>query len=106
MKAEIDFTDAALEYISQIRMPTPTLRLGLKPAGCTGFEYVIEWDNTIAKSDFKADFGKFKVLINYTSYPMLKGSTVDVVTEGLNKIVKVINPQETNSCGCGQSVQF
>lgn len=106
MKADIDFTDAALEYIAQIRMPTPNLRLGLKPAGCTGYEYVIEWDNIIAASDYKADFGTFNVAINYMSYPMLRGSTVDVVTEGLNKIVKVINPQETNSCGCGQSVQF
>ena len=63
MKAEIDFTDAALEHIAQLRMPTPTIRLGLKPAGCTGFEYVIEWDNIIADSDFKADFGTFKVAI-------------------------------------------
>jgi iron-sulfur cluster assembly protein len=106
MKAEIDFTDAALEYIAQIRMPTPNLRLGLKPAGCTGYEYVIEWDNIIADSDFKADFGTFKVAINYTSYPMLRGSTVDVVTEGINKTVRIINPQETASCGCGASVNF
>ena len=106
MRAEIDFTDAALEHIAQLRMPTPTIRLGLKPAGCTGFEYVIEWDNIIAKSDFKADFGTFKVAINYESYPKLRGSTVDVVSEGINKTVRILNPQETASCGCGASVNF
>jgi|TARA_R110000851_G_scaffold217199_1_gene370124 iron-sulfur cluster assembly protein len=106
MRAEIDFTDAALEHIAQLRMPTPTIRLGLKPAGCTGFEYVIEWDNIIADSDFKADFGTFKVAINYTSYPKLRGSTVDVVSEGINKTVRILNPQETASCGCGASVNF
>jgi iron-sulfur cluster assembly accessory protein len=107
MKADIDFTDRAIEHIlANIRMPSPTLRLGLKPAGCTGFEYVIEWDNIIAASDFTEDFGDFTVAINYSSYNMIRGSTVDVVSEGLNKVVKLINPQETASCGCGASVTF
>ena len=107
MKADIDFTDRAIEHIlANIRMPSPTLRLGLKPSGCTGFEYVIEWDNIFAASDFTEDFGAFKVAINYESYPKLRGSTVDVIAEGINKTVRIINPQETASCGCGASVNF
>ena len=34
------------------------------------------------------------------------GMDVDVVSEGINKTVRILNPQETASCGCGASVNF
>tara|TARA_R110001592_G_scaffold245520_3_gene506926 strand:- start:2520 stop:2843 length:324 start_codon:yes stop_codon:yes gene_type:complete len=106
MKADIDFTDNALKYIDELRKPTPTIRIGLKPAGCTGFEYEIKWDNIITEDDYKEDFGTFKVAIDKLSYPKIKGSTVDVVEDGINRNVRIINPQEVASCGCGASVNF
>ena len=106
MKADIDFTAAAFKYIAELDKPTPTIRLGLKPAGCTGFEYEIKWDEIINDSDYTEDFGNFKVSIDELSYPKIQGSTVDVIEDGINKNVKIINPQEVSSCGCGASVNF
>lgn len=37
---------------------------------------------------------------------MLDGSTIDVIEDGINTNVKVINPKELNQCGCGASVNF
>ena len=52
------------------------------------------------------DFGKFGVIVDINSQPMIDGSTIDVIHDGINTNVKIINPKEINSCGCGASVQF
>ena len=58
------------------------------------------------ETDTVCDFGKFKILIDDMSAEYIKGSTLDVIQEGINTTVKLINPKEINSCGCGASVQF
>ena len=103
----IDLTDRAITHImNNLRTEGEYVRVGLKPAGCTGFEYIIDWDKDLTEDDMVIDFGKFSVIIDITSQPMLDGSTIDVISEGINTTVKVINPKEINKCGCGASVQF
>ena len=103
----IDLTDAAITHIMKnLRREGEIVRVGLKPAGCAGFEYIIDWTHTVNEQDTIIDFGKFSIAVDDQSADMIKGSTLDVVTEGINTTVKLINPQETNSCGCGLSVQF
>ena len=103
----IDLTDRAITHVmNNLRAEGEYVRIGLMPAGCTGFEYKIDWDNDVSADDIIIDFGKFGVVIDVMSAPMREGSTLDVITEGINTTVKVLNPKETNSCGCGASVQF
>ena len=40
------------------------------------------------------------------SKPFLEGATLDFIKEGLNESFRIINPKETNSCGCGESIGF
>ncbi len=103
----IDLTDRAITHImNNLRSEGEYVRVGLKPAGCTGFEYIIDWDNDVTEDDIIIDFGKFGVIIDIHSQPMIDGSTIDVIHDGINTNVKVINPKEINQCGCGASVQF
>lgn len=103
----IDLTDRAITHImNNLRSEGEYVRVALKPSGCAGFEYIIDWDNDVKKDDIIIDFGKFGVIIDCLSAPMIDGSTIDVITEGINTNVKLINPKEINSCGCGASVQF
>mgnify|MGYP003315913871 FL=1 len=103
----IELTDNAITHImEQLKNEGDIIRVGLKPAGCAGFEYLIEWTNHYNEQDTLLDYGKFKIAIDDMSADYIKGSTLDVITEGINKNVKLVNPKETNSCGCGLSVQF
>ena len=103
----IELTDSAITHImNNMDSRTDMLRIGLKPSGCAGFEYQISWTQAYNEQDSMIDYGKFKLVVDDMSVDYLKGSTLDVISEGINKIVKVINPQEINSCGCGASVQF
>jgi iron-sulfur cluster assembly protein len=103
----IELTDKAISHImNNMRYPGEMIRVGVKPAGCAGFEYVIDWTKNYDETDTVCDFGKFKILIDDMSAEYIKGSTLDVIQEGINTTVKLINPQEINSCGCGASVQF
>ena len=49
---------------------------------------------------------KFKIIISNESLPYLENSTLDYVTDGINTTFKLLNPNETGSCGCGISVSF
>jgi len=103
----IDLTDRAITHImNNLRSEGEYVRVGLKPAGCTGFEYIIDWDKDLTEDDMIIDFGKFSVIIDINSQPMIDGSTIDVIQDGINTNVKVINPKEINQWGCGASVQF
>ena len=47
------------------------IRLGVSSGGCAGYEYIIEFADTIAEDDHILDYGKFTIVINpcllYTS---------------------------------------
>jgi iron-sulfur cluster assembly accessory protein len=104
----IELTDAAI--LKAIERTTgegrDTIRLGVTAGGCVGFEYVICYADPITSEDTILDFGKFKIAIDSSSVEYLEGSTLDHVKEGLNTFFKIINPKETNSCGCGVSIGF
>ena len=104
----IKLSDNALIRLRELRKKNNKrfVRLDVKGGGCAGFEYEIDWTNTFSESDSVHDFGKFKIVVDDMSAPMIQGSTLDVITEGINTTVKLINPKEINSCGCGASVQF
>ncbi|MEM1412888.1 MAG: iron-sulfur cluster assembly accessory protein, partial [Pseudomonadota bacterium] len=44
-----------------------------------------------------------QVVVDPESLPLVNGSTIDFVTEGLNRTFKFENPNATEECGCGES---
>lgn len=82
------------------------IRLGLKASGCAGYEYIIEYADEINEGDMVFDYGQFNIVIDKDHEKFFQGAVLDWVYVGLNQNFKVINPNETYSCGCGVSVKF
>ena len=104
----IELTDGAISKAIE-RTETGNrsgIRLGVTGGGCAGFEYYIEYVDSITESDTVLDYGKFNIVVDSVSLPYLEGSTLDWVIDGINEYFKIINPKEVSSCGCGVSVQF
>ena len=102
----ITFTDKAAERIKhflQDRGKGIGLRLGVKTYGCSGLGYVMEYVDAIAESDVVFDHNGVKVIIDKKSLIYLDGTEVDFAKEGLNEGFKFKNPNESGSCGCGES---
>ena len=79
------------------------IRLGIAPAGCTGYKYVIEFVDEETEEDHWVDQKGVRVFIDPRSRPVLMGSVVEFKTEGINTGLEIINPNTRDKCGCGES---
>ena len=104
--AAITATEAAVAHIRRqiTRSGRPCLRLGLKESGCNGYMYVLDYIDGP-----QADDRPFEIAENLALYvrqedlPLVRGTEVDYVTEGLNASLQFKNPNATAECGCGES---
>jgi iron-sulfur cluster insertion protein len=77
----------------------PWLRISIQGGGCSGFNYVFDFEQTKGEDDF--EFGK--VLVDSMSAQYLEGATVDYVDDIMGSQFTISNPQATTTCGCGSS---
>lgn len=80
------------------------LRVGVKAGGCSGFEYVFEWEQAPGADDliFDAPNG-VRVWIDPRSHRLLDGTTLDYDTSLLSRGFMFQNPKAKSTCGCGTS---
>ena len=79
------------------------LRLAVKTSGCSGFAYAIEFVDEANPEDECFVSEGVKIVVDPRSLPMLNGTQLDFVREGLNEGFKFNNPNATANCGCGES---
>ena len=91
--------------------PDAAIRVGVRGGGCSGFSYVIEYDDKAARTgeivmEF-AEEGKatVRVFCDKKSILYLQGSVLDWEKTLMYTGFKFKNPQETSKCGCGHSFQ-
>ena len=101
-------TDKALAMLKQRVASSNTwgARLKVSGGGCGGYEYLIEYAEEIKEDDNILDFGKFIIVIDPISQPLIEGSTLDFHKEAFNQNIKIANPNVEMACGCGVSVTF
>ncbi len=82
----------------------PYLRVGVKNGGCAGMEYVMAYAAAPGPHDEIVEDKDVKILIAADSVLFLLGSVVDYETTRLASKFVFRNPNETDACGCGESV--
>tara|TARA_B100001093_G_C26800179_1_gene1003000 strand:+ start:674 stop:997 length:324 start_codon:yes stop_codon:yes gene_type:complete len=97
----IRLTDNAKEYLSSIANDDH-ITLGVKGGGCSGFQYI--WDYKKNWPDVKwSDPIDDLLVLDPMAEMFVFGCTVDYVKELGGSYLKVVNPNATASCGCGES---
>lgn len=101
-------TDAAVAFarqkLAQRGTPDAAVRVGIKGGGCSGFSYVIQFeDETPRERDYVFEFGGIRFLVDKKSLVYLAGSTLDYEKTLMFQGFKFRNPNEATSCGCGHS---
>ncbi|GJM07282.1 MAG: heme biosynthesis protein HemY [marine bacterium B5-7] len=96
---------AAKYFTSRIQKEDGTaIRLSVAKSGCSGLKYVLD-----VVSEPQADDETLKINDTLTLYveknreAIVAGTELDYIQEGINWVVKYKNPNETSSCGCGES---
>ena len=79
------------------------LRLGVRKTGCSGFAYVINYADDSQPEDLVFENRGVKVFVDRASLPLIDGTEVDFVKQGLNEAFKFRNPNVRGECGCGES---
>ncbi|MDR3512858.1 MAG: iron-sulfur cluster assembly accessory protein [Caulobacteraceae bacterium] len=104
----VTLTDAAAtrvrEIMSRAEKPYAGLRVGVKNGGCAGQEYVLEYADSADPLDEVVEDKGVKILIEPKAILFLIGSEIDYETSRLSAKFVFHNPNETDACGCGESV--
>ena len=79
------------------------LRLGVRKTGCSGFAYVVNYAEEQHPDDVIFEDRGVKVYVDPESLPLIDGTTVDFVKQGLNEAFRFRNPNVRGECGCGES---
>ena len=104
----LTLTDAAAERITQViassEKPVAGVRVGVKNAGCAGMEYTLEFiENADPQDDVVEDKGA-KLFIDPKAILFLLGTNMDYQVDKLSSGFVFQNPNQTDACGCGESV--
>lgn len=108
VRSEVTISERAATEIKRSmeenRIPeTAGLRMGVKGGGCSGFSYMLGFDETSRENDIVVNSNGIRVFIDEKSLPYLLGATLDY-QDGLNgKGFTFENPNATRTCGCGHS---
>lgn len=104
--AVVTLTDAAAERVRDLTEAGghKALRVGLKNAGCAGQEYTFAFADEIGPLDEAVTDKGATVVIEPKAILFLIGTEIDYeVTKLASKFV-FRNPNQTDACGCGESV--
>jgi iron-sulfur cluster assembly protein len=104
----VTLTEAAAERVREImakaEKPYAGLRVGVKNGGCAGQEYVLEYAEAANPMDEVVEDKGVTILVEPKAVLFLIGTVVDYDVTRLAAKFVFRNPNETDACGCGESV--
>ena len=104
----VTLTDAAAARVKEIMAKADEryvgVRVGVKNAGCAGMEYTMDYVTEPGPIDEVVEDNGVTIFIDPAAVLFLIGSNVDYVVEKLSAKFVFNNPNQTDACGCGESV--
>jgi len=102
----VSLTETAAERVRELMIDAPDkyLRVGVKNGGCAGMEYVMDYAVEPSALDEIVEDHGVKIVVDSKAVLFLLGSIVDFETSALAAKFVFRNPNQTDACGCGESV--
>jgi iron-sulfur cluster assembly protein len=104
----VTLTEAAAERVREImakaEQPYAGLRVGVKNGGCAGQEYILEYAAEVQPLDEVVEDKGVTILVEPKAVLFLVGTVIDYEATPLAARFTFRNPNETDACGCGESV--
>ena len=102
----VSLTDAAAARVQEIMTKggTPYLRVGVNNGGCAGMEYTMAYAEAPDAFDELVEDKGVRILVKADAVLFLLGSEIDYETGRLSSKFVFRNPNQTDACGCGESV--
>ena len=79
------------------------LRVFVTGGGCSGFEYGFTFDEDVEEDDTRIEESGMVLLVDPLSYQYLVGAEIDYNENLQGARFVVVNPNASNTCGCGNS---
>ena len=108
MPKAITLTDRAATRVKDIMAKSATpkigIRLGVKNGGCAGMEYTMDYAEEKQPLDEVVEDKGVTILIEAKAVLFLLGTEMDWEEDKLSAGFRFNNPNQTDACGCGESV--
>ncbi|MDP1627879.1 iron-sulfur cluster assembly accessory protein [Parvibaculum sp.] len=82
------------------------VRIGVKNGGCAGMEYTMEYAEDVQPLDEVVEDRDVKILIDPKAVLFLLGTEMDYAEDKFSSGFRFNNPNQTDACGCGESVSI
>jgi Fe-S cluster assembly protein SufA len=99
----VRLSESAAKRVAGLTKQGQYFHLSVHPSGCTGFAYEVTLVDTIAEDDLRFESHNTPFYVSLSAMPMLDGTELDFVRQGLNSHFAYNNPNVKNLCGCGES---
>lgn len=102
----VTLTDAAAARVQDIMAGggKPYLRVGVVNGGCAGMEYTLGYADAPEQFDELVEDKGVRIVVAADALLFLLGSEIDYETTRLSSKFVFRNPNQTDACGCGESV--
>ena len=102
----VSLTDAAAERVREImdEKGAGYLRVGVKNGGCAGMEYEMAYVDAPAPLDERVEDHGVEIVLESKALLFLLGTQIDYEISPLHAKFVFNNPNQTDACGCGESV--
>ena len=106
----VTLTDTAAERVKRIMSSADNnfigVRVGVKNGGCAGMSYTLDYAEEQEPLDEVVEDKGVKILIEAKAVLFLLGTEMDYQEGKLSSGFVFNNPNQTDACGCGESVSI